>query len=248
MNIDIRFPSITAKTDAGKLQQMHSFMYQLVEQLNWALNSVGGDVGTLATKAATVAPTTSEKEDPIGNFNSIKGLIIKSADIVNAYYEKIDNLLKLSGEYVAEATFPDGSASFVEKTSQTITANSSSIEAFYSDMQSVLSDIDSLGDKLADVTGHIKSGLLNYDATGLPVYGLEVGQRNIIDGVETFNAYARFTANKLSFYDQNSNEVAFISDRKLFITIVQISKSLIMGGFVEEVQPDQSVVTKWVGG
>lgn len=246
MSVDIRFPNITAPTEAGKLQQVQSFLHQLVEQLNWALNNIDSISAQAPEKIATAAPA-AQKDDPVSTFSSIKGLIIKSADIVNAYYEEINNLLKLNGEYVAEATFPDGSATFVENTSQAISANSKSIEAFYKDIQSILSDIESIGNQLIEVTGHIKSGVLFYDDAGLPVYGLEIGQRNTIDNVEVFNKYARFTANKLSFYDSNDNEVAYISDRKLFITIVQIGHSLIMGGFVDEVQSDMSIVTKWGG-
>ena len=83
---------------------------------------------------------------------------------------------------------------------------------------------------------------------GAPVYGLEIGQRTEIDGVETFNKYARFTSEKLSFYDSNDNEVAYISDKKLYITHVEITGSLSLGGFVQNVLVDLSVVEKWVGG
>jgi hypothetical protein len=98
-----------------------------------------------------------------------------------------------------------------------------------------------------DVTANIKSGLLYYDDTGVPMYGLEIGQKTEKDGAEVFNKFARFTANKLSFYDQSSNEVAYISDYKLYITNVHITGSLTEGGFVNKVVSG-GVVTKWVGG
>ena len=41
MNIDIRFPNITAPTAEGQMAQMQSYMHQLVQQLNWALNTIG---------------------------------------------------------------------------------------------------------------------------------------------------------------------------------------------------------------
>ena len=247
MSIDIRLPNITAPTEAGKLQQIQSYMYQLVEQLNWALNNIDTASGN-ATVSAKPAASTASEDKPVSTFNSIKGLIIKSADIVTAYYEKIDNLLKLSGEYVAEATFPEGSATFIEKTNMSISASSSSIDQFYKDIQQIVSDIASVENSLIESTAHIKSGLLYYDDAGVPVYGLEVGQRNEIDGVEVFDKYARFTANKMSFYDQSGNEVAYISDYKLYITHVEITGSLKEGGFVDTVMADKSVVTKWVGG
>lgn len=246
MSIDIRFPNITAPTEAGKLQQLQSYMHQLVEQLNWALNNISGIGGTPTAKPGTGASTAS-KDDPISNFNSIKGLIIKSADIVKAYYEEIDNLLKLSGEYVAEATFPDGSATFVEQTNMKIDATSTAVEQFYTDIQQILTDLESVENTLIDVNAHIKTGLLDYD-NGIPVYGLEVGQRTEVDGVEVFNKYARFTASKLSFYDVNDNEVAYISDYKLYITHAEVSGSLQVGGYKDIVSADGGIVTKWIGG
>lgn len=248
MSIDIRLPNITASTDAAKLQQMQSYMYQLVEQLNWALNNLESISSTPTVTPSTTA-STAPQDDPISNFNSIKGLIIKSADIVNAYYEKIDSLLKLSGEYVAEATFPDGSAKFVEQTTMQVNASSEHIEQIFDDIQQIDTDLEGVENTLIDVNAHIKSGLLYYDDSGAPVYGLEVGQRTEVDGEEVFNKYARFTANKLSFYDVNDNEVAYISDYKLYITHVEIKGSLQEGGYKDIIDPATGgIVTKWVGG
>ena len=114
-------------------------------------------------------------------------------------------------------------------------------------MQEILTDIDTLEHSLIEVNANIKSGLLYYDDSGVPVYGLEIGQRTKIDGEEIFDKFARFTSDRLSFYDHNNNEVAYISDRKLFITHAEV-KTFSMGGFMDTVQADGSIVTKWVGG
>ena len=97
---------------------------------------------------------------------------------------------------------------------------------------------------------YIESGLLGYDEKGYPIYGLEIGQRNNKDGVEVFNKFARFTANMLAFYDANNEDtpVAYISNSKLYITQVEITGGLRVGGFADTVMSDRSVVTKWVGG
>ena len=146
--------------------------------------------------------------------------------------------------YVAESDF----GIYAEQTSQAIAATSTAIEQFYTDLQQIVTDIEDVEHTLLEVNAHIKSGLLFYDDTGAPVYGLEIGQRTEIDGVETFNKYAQFTADKLAFFDQNGYEVAYISDRKLFISDVEITGSLIMGGFKRMVVPGVGVVTKWIGG
>ena len=238
MNVNIRLPNITGHSDKEKLQQVQSYMYQLVEQLNYALSAVEKEA---AEVAQTTAAASKAEDDPQTSFNAIKALIIKSADIVNAYYDTIST--KLDGLYVAESDF----GVFVEQTNGDIEATSTAVEQLYTNLQQVITDINTVENTLIAVNAHIKSGLLYYDENGVPVYGLEIGQRSAVDGVETFNKYARFTSDKLSFYDQNDNEVAYVSDKKLYITIVEVTGSFIMGGFVDTVLADRSVVTKWIG-
>lgn len=244
MSMDFRFPNITAKDEAGQLRQMQSYMFQLVEQLNYAMKTVeGGTYGAVAYMSkASASASGSDDAKAQATFNDIKSLIIKSADIVNAYYETINARLK--GLYVAESDF----GTYTEETDAKIEANSTGISQQYENIQRIISDIEGFESKLLEVNAHIHSGLLYYGDDGAPVYGLEIGQRTEIDGVETFNKYARFTAEKLSFYDSNDNEVAYISDKKLYITHVEITGSLSLGGFVQNVLVDLSVVEKWVGG
>ena len=99
MSINIRLPNVTASSDSGKLTQMQSYMYQLVEQLNWALNLGSGDDEAVE---AVKTPAQIEEEER-QTFNSIKSLIIKSADIVEAYTEKMEQVF--DGRYVAESDF-----------------------------------------------------------------------------------------------------------------------------------------------
>ena len=240
---EFRLPNITAINDSGKLAQMQSYMYQLVEQLNWAMKNVGTQTSvTTAAAGGTVASPEQSAEQAQATFNAIKALIIKSADIVNAYYDKIT--AKLEGAYVAESDF----GIYAEQTSQEIASTSTAIEQFYTDLQQILTDIENAEHSVIEIHAHINSGLLFYDDAGAPVYGLEIGQRTEIDGVESFNKYAQFTADKLAFFDQNGYEVAYISDRKLFISDVEITGSLLMGGFKRMVVPGRGVVTKWIGG
>lgn len=240
MSIDFRFPNITAKDEAGQLIQMRSYLHQLVEQLNYAMKTVeSGSSGAVAYQSKATAAAAGEDAKAQATFNSIKSLIIKSADIVNSYYETINARLK--GIYVAESDF----GTYTEVTDAKIEGNSTAISQHYDSIQKILSDIEGFENSLIEVNAHIKTGLLYYDETGAPVYGLEIGQRTEADGVEIFNKYARFTSEKLSFFDSNDNEVAYISDKKLYITHVEITGSFSLGGFVSIVLADKSVVEKW---
>lgn len=227
MGIELRLPQINGKTDREQLAQIKSYLYQMAQQLQWALNNVSASSGnvvvqqvagnTVALPAEASAQTT---------FNAIKSMIIKSADIVNAYSEEIRR--RLDGEYVARSDF----GSYTERTSQEINESSTGIERLFTNVQNILTDIETLQYSIIETNAHIHSGLLYYDEAGIPIYGLEIGQRNEVDGVEVFNKYARFISDRLSFYDQNDNEVAYISDYKLYITHVEITGTAKFGAFL----------------
>lgn len=240
----IRYPNITGSTDAQKLEQMKSYLYQIVDELNFQLEkpSAPGSVASGYASSANEAAKAQKKTDPMSTFNDIKAIIIKSADILNAYYDKIN--ARLEGVYVAESDF----GTYAEQTTQDITANSKSIAQFYTDLQQVISEIEGVESTQIEVNAHINSGMLYYAEDGTPVYGLEIGQKTEVDGEEVFNKFARFTADKLSFYDQNGNEVAYISDRKLYITHIEVIGSFSQGGFVDTTLADGSIVTRWMRG
>ena len=239
--INIRLPNITANTEQGQLQQVKSYLHQLAQELNWALTSMesGNSTNAVAKQASSVGVS---KQEMTTSYNELRSLIIKSADTVKAYSEAAEE--RYNSLYVAQSDF----GTYTEQASQIIQENSKAIESFYENMQEILTDIETLEHSVIDVNANIKSGLLYTDGSGVPVYGLEIGQRTKIDGVDVFDKFARFTSDRLSFYDHNSNEVAYISDRKLYINHVEVNSSFSMGGFMDTVQADGSIVTKWVKG
>lgn len=240
MSYSFRLPNITATTPQGQLAQMQSFLYQTVEQLNWALNTIESGItsGNQVSQNTKTTGGPGDQDKAVSTFNEIKSLIIKSADIVNSYYERIN--AKLSGKYVAVSDF----GVYAQATEAQIKAASDKISQYYTNVQEIITDIDTLENKLIEVDAHIHSGVLYYDENSIPVYGLEIGQKTDIDGVEVFKKYARFTSEKLSFYDQNNNEVAYISDKKLYISHIEVKGSYTIGNLVDTVLADGSVVTR----
>ena len=235
--INIRLPNITAQTEREQLMQVKSYLHQLVGELNWALSSIESGSNTeVATKKGTTKTVT--KEELTTTFNELKSLIIKSAQTATAYAETAEE--RYNSLYVAQSDF----GTYTEEASQTIAKNSTAIESIFENMQEILTDIDTLE---RSVIANIRSGVLDTDDNGVLVYGVEVGQITEVDGVKVFDKFARFTADRMSFFDQNDNEVAYFSDRKLYITHAQVTGTFKMGGFVDTVLSDGSIVTKWVG-
>lgn len=306
--VELRLPNIKGVTEREQLMEIRAYLYQLTEQLQFALNSIDNTSSQTATtipRVSSPVSTASTGTSTQATFNSIKSLIIKSADIVDAYYEEINR--RLESVYVAQSDFGD----FAERTSQEIEETSTSTTQGFENVQMIMTengsriaDIDedlqvskvainnsiqgvqdrvtgvnalledtknllqgSLDDLevvltglktgievgseavVIGVTATIKSGLLYTTDAGIPVYGLEIGQsvRDEVAGTEVFNKYARFTSEKLSFYDSNGIEVAYISDKKLYIKMAHITISLQLGGIIQLVMSNGDVVEKWVG-
>ena len=294
----LRLPDISGN-EKEQLTKIRSYLYQIIPQLNFALNNLGTSSSQAATPTSNVifSSGTQSSASPETTFGSIKALIIKSAEIVNAYYEEISK--KLEGVYVAQSEF----GTYVQETSQTITESATdttqrfeNVQIIINDANGRLLDIDedlqvsktainesiqgvqdgvaganvlinntqallqgSLDDLTAYVTGideaiiaikaYIKSGLIDTTDEGLEVYGIEIGESiENGDGQEAFKKFARFTSEKLSFYDSNSIEVAYISDKKLFIKMAEITVSFKIGGLIDLVMNNGDVVEKWVGG
>lgn len=254
MSMEIRLPNITGGSTESQLAQLKSYLYQMVGQLNYALATVESAAATSNTVNSS-STASNQKEDPAASFNSIKALIIKSADIVTAYHDEIKK--RLDGVYIAEASFPDGIATFIQNTSNEVIANSEYISQMYGNVQTILSDVAGIKNDQINVRAHIKTGLLYYvgeDGTesdieledGTPVYGVEVGQIVTDEtGKETFSKFARFMADRLSFYDQNGSEVAYISDYKLYISNAEITGALKLGGFT--IDTERGFTLRWVG-
>lgn len=288
MALNLRLPNINGLSEKEQLAQIRSYLHQLVGELEFAFSTLGtsSDSIVIPSKRGSSSESSTNMSGS-AMFSVLKPLIIKSADIVDAYYEKLSR--KFEGVYVAQSDF----GQYTEQTSQTILENSKSITQNFTSIQTISTDVQGaftnlhtldskvsgevsgikqniedtakgLSDSLKDATNNLsesisgvskdltdqinaittrleailtvdaytRSGELYINEEGLPVYGFEVGQTNTVNGVETFRKFARFTAERLSFYDQNNDEVAYISDYKLFITSVEILYNLIGGGFI----------------
>lgn len=234
MSIDIRLPNITASTEAGKLQQMQSYMHQLVEQLNWALNTIetagGGNVLPAVKVQQSEALSPKEAED---TFNSIKALIIKSADIVKAYEKTI--LTNFNGTYFADSDF----GTYLEETSKAVSDNSKGVEETYKRVETIDSRVEGVEDEVKTTNAYIRRGLLDDGK-----YGVEVGETSE-DGI--FRQYARFTADRLSFYDTYDKEVAYIGAGCLYIVGRSAFQGEVQfGGY--NADTSNGLAFTWIGG
>lgn len=251
--IDIRLPNINAQTEAGQIAQMRSYLYQFAEQLKWALNTVesGQTSEAVVVKGLNGTEATITKEiDAVTAFSEIKPLIIKSADIVNAYYEEIDKLLELSGKYVAESEF----GTYVEETNQSLSATSDSITQHLSRIETIESDVEGISSSIKKQSAYIEVGAVGttLDDTGLAdetAPGFEIGDYQVLDDGETVvtnKRFARFTAYGLELFGSSLDyPVAYVKQYKLYITDAEITGNLKTGGYLWDTS--NGLALKWEG-
>lgn len=228
-------PNLTATDKDQLLHQMKTYLFSLHQALNRA-------VGALESQAV-VAPqnvsTPQSQTQPGPGFESLKALILRSADIVEGYAQGVSKLL--SSSYVAKSafgTYQEEISHKMDTTAALTQENIHSIRAILDTLDQVVSTKESYG--------VLRLGELEIDDEGFPVVGMEVGQTRIQDGVTVFSKFARFTPQRLSFYDEQGQEAAWLSGQVLCIQKAQIHTRLQVGSFVTEVT-GQGLVTRFVG-
>lgn len=239
---DFRRPNINAPTTEGQLNQVKSYLYQLTNQLNFALKAAEdeekkrGYSSAVANKNGTQAD--SEKNTAQDTFLNLKNLIIKSADIVNAYYEVIST--KLEGEYEALSDY----GNFKQSTTATLAANSTSLDQHYSSIQTITGKLGELYELRKDDC-YIKTGWLDDNQS---IAGVEIGKVSAKNDV-TDAAFARFTTEELVFYDghgtEDKNRLGWFAQYKLNIREAKIEGNLEVGGYVMDTR--NGLAFKWVG-
>lgn len=227
MSIDIRLPNITAQDEAGQLSQMRSYLYQFAEQLQWALNTLekgtSADEVELRNAVGEVVEKTEEAKAQ-DTFNSIKDLIIKSADIVNSYYDEINNLINLSGEYVASSEYGE----YKRETNNRLDATDTYIQ------QNVYTK-ETVDGMVRENQGYIRYGTVgttigegNSTATGI-----EIGDFTSLNESNHLR-FARYTSAGVELFDGNTPDipVVIISKHKIIIN----SAEFVSATFVSKIK------------
>ena len=136
-----------------------------------------------------------------------------------------------------------------QSTAANIEINSQAITQQYSEIKSMEETIKNMDGQVKDVTakvaatdGYIKTGKIAEDENQNPIYGVEIGQTK--EDLE-FSVFARFTPEKLSFYDGHGNEISYFSGQKLHIKEAVVLNAMNLGGY--EISTKKGLTLKWAG-
>jgi hypothetical protein len=246
----------TLKVRAGEIIGVrdingHAFI-SLVMKMNVAANGVTisstGDKSYGSTAAVSSEKYTNLTGKVLEMSKTVDGLIIKNQSIdgkISGLELTIDSYRTyVEATYVSDEGFEEKYKSVSEQSAKEINDHFEALDRYKN-----------------ETSANIKTGLLGYtdDETPIPIYGIEIGQETEnADGEKVFDKYARFTSDKLSFYDQSNNEVASVGDEKMTISHVEITGtrnsesgnygSFKQGYFMDTTQADGTIVSKWIGG
>lgn len=235
-----RLPNITGKTEAEQLEQMKRYMFQLSRELNFALKNVkASETQVNQSEDENGSQTATGEETAIETFSKVKNLIIKSADIVNAYYEVINK--KLESIYVAESDF----GTYFENNIANYNITPEFTTQTYDSIKSIENAVNNL-DELRKDSCYIKTGWLDDDKT---IGGVEIGKYSETeDGKDV--GFARFTTDELAFYDgqgtNEENKLAWFSKyRSYFRNVKLIGNVEFDNGYI--IDTSNGLAFKWAG-
>lgn len=209
--IEIRPPQLTGGTPQEQLGQLQRYLTALAQQLQFAFDAVQG--GSPEIMAAAAPQPRAQEQQRQDTLRQLKALILKSAQVTQVLEQQVGK--RLEGKYVAVSQF----GTYCQETSQTLEANSRELKQTFQNVQQLESTVAGLGSAVREVNASIRTGEI---ADG--IYGVEIGQQEREDGIIRFRRYARLTAEKLSFYDSNEIEVAYVSNRRLYVTAAEIAE------------------------
>ena len=190
------------------------------------------------TGAYCISKAMTESAEPI---------VSETRTAVTKLTQDVDSFKATVAEtYTEKSNFNE----FRQKMESDITANSTAIEQRYTEIKTVEQQVLGVDGKVTDVhkkvtetAGYIRTGKVAEDASGNPIYGVKIGQT---DTAGNYNAFAQFTAGRISFFDETGKEISHFAGKDFYIDSGIIVQNLNLGGY--ELRRNKGLGFKWIGG
>lgn len=258
--VNFQPPASPHGTSEQQLKQMYSYLYQLSEKLNVALEQVDGRIGEgISSAIASQRPSTVQTNKPSSGidpsitqqYQELKALIQSTADAVKSEMTIITtelekNYTAMSGEF---GTYKENLSTIMATTAENTTA----IYNYNSRLEAAEGSLAAFQEYDVSSLQYIKLGIIGYEDNGKPIVGLLIGEEFTtvtIDGVEYNagqNTYAAYTSDKVSFF-QNETEMAYLSNSTLHITHIEMPKGGKLIHRPWQIDTDNGYTIRWIGG
>lgn len=193
---------------------------------------------TAYTGAYCISKAMTESAEPI--VSETRTAVTKLTQDVDSFKATV------SETYTEKSNFN----AFRQKTESDLTANSTAIEQRYTEIKTVEQQVLGVDGKVTDVqkkvtetAGYIRTGKVAEDESGNPIYGVKIGQT---DTAGNYNAFAQFTAGRISFFDEAGKEISHFAGKDFYIDSGIIVQNLNLGGY--ELRRNKGLGFKWIGG
>lgn len=193
---------------------------------------------TAYTGAYCISKAMTESAEPV--VSATRTAVTKLTQDVDSFKATV------SETYTEKSNFN----AFRQKTESDLTANSTAIEQRYTEIKAVEQQVLGVDGKVTDVqkkvtetAGYIRTGKVAEDESGNPIYGVKIGQT---DTAGNYNAFAQFTAGRISFFDETGKEISHFAGKDFYIDSGIIVQNLNLGGY--ELRRNKGLGFKWIGG
>ena len=216
MSVIFSPPIITGNSSDEKLKSLQSWLYQFSEQLQYTLNNLdtsnfseGGLKEIVNAEGVTQKSGAASEE-----FDTLKALIIKTANTVKENYDEITETLK--GDYVAISDFGE----YSENSKAVIVKNALGITQNFERIEEVSANLETVGTSFENYKKEIKAFIKTGYLEQLDTYGVAIGEEKVetIDGNEviSFNQFATLTSEELAFW-QYGVKLGYFKGDSLFV-------------------------------
>ena len=178
---------------------------------------------TAYTGAYCISKAMTESAEPI--VSETRTAVTKLTQDVDSFKATV------SETYTEKSNFNE----FRQKAENDLTANSTAIEQRYTEIKAVEQQVLGVDGKVTDVqkkvtetAGYIRTGKVAEDESGNPIYGVKIGQT---DTAGNYNAFAQFTAGRISFFDETGKEISHFAGKDFYIDSGIIVQNLNLGGY-----------------
>lgn len=256
MGFRVETPPALKGQPESQIKEISSYLFRLSELLNVAFNSLTSNNFSSAVEVSgrNAKQTQGQEIDLVTSYNELRGLISNTAQIVNVEIQRLNT--ELEQQYVAISgdwgTFQENIYSTIEATAESVVQSYN----YDSELQSLNEQASGFSAYKISTEGYIRQGFVDYDENNIPIVGIAIGQglkstAVTINGIEyqqidSTASCAFYTATKVSFRI-NGQEVAYVSNRKLYIGDVEITGSVVLGS-KWSISTNNGLTIKWIGG
>ncbi len=258
MGIKVETPPALRGQPETQIREISSYLFRLSEMLNVALNNLTennfSSAAEVSGNKANKVQGQGQGVDLVTSYNELRGLISNTAQVVNVEIKRLQT--ELEQQYVAVSS---DWGTFQENISSTIEATAESVVQSYnydSELQSLHEQASGFSAYKISTEGYIRQGFVDRDENNIPIVGIAIGQglkstAVTVNGIEyqqidSTASCAFYTATKVSFRI-NGQEVAYVSNRKLYIGDVEITGSVVLGS-KWSISTNNGLTIKWIGG